>query len=62
MRHFEPIMMSEILRDAENLRHNNNWDMVHCMRRRELCSIAGVCRIVECRTGETFPNPGDKLL
>ena len=53
MRHFQPIMMLEILRDAENLRHNNNWDMVHCM----LCSIAGVCR-----TGETFPNPGDKLL
>ena len=55
-------MKSEILRDAENLRHNNNWDMVHCMRSRELCSIAGVCRIVECRTGETVPNPGDKLL
>ena len=55
MRHFQPIMKSEILRDAENLRHNNNWDMVHCMRRRDSLQVAAESWNAE--PGKHFPTP-----
>ena len=49
----------EILRDAENLRHNNNWDMVHCMHRGNSAALQHsrcLCRIVECSTRKHFPT------
>ena len=47
----------EILRDAENLRHNNNWDMVHCMHSTAALQHSRcLCRIVECSTRKHFPT------